>query len=85
VSNRWNAATPREIVCEAVADHLRMQGELPPDASFYELGLDSLDVIEVQMDIEEELGAFLDDERPILTLSAMESAVEAALAHKAAA
>jgi acyl carrier protein len=74
----------REIARSAVADHLGLEADdLAPDADLYDLGIDSLDAIEIVLDIEARIDGLLDDDQP-RTLSDLEKLTADAIAFKKA-
>ena len=64
-------------VREVIADHLAIGDEqITPEASLADdLGADSLDLIELLMDLEEELGGTIDEDR-LKTLRTVQDIVE---------
>jgi acyl carrier protein len=77
--------TAGDIVREVIAELTgREPGDLTPEMTLrFDLGLDSFEMIELVIELEERAGDILiDDSEPIQTIAEMERAVEAALASK---
>lgn len=69
---------------EKIAKYLSEQMDIPveditPDTTFESLGIDSLDTVEMVMDLEDELGVELELEDKISTIGELVSFVESKL------
>ena len=64
------------------AEHLELDpAEITPDSTFESLGIDSLDVVEMIMDLETELGIELDlEDQKIATFQELADFIESKLA-----
>ena len=69
-----------EKIAKYLADQLDMSAsEITPDTTFESLGVDSLDTVEMVMDLEDELGVELELEEKISTVGELVAFVESKL------
>ena len=67
-----------EKIAKFTAEHLDLDiAQITPDATFESLGVDSLDIVEIVMDLESELGIELDmDDQKITTFGELAAFIE---------
>lgn len=64
-------------VCEVLADHTgREASEFTPDTTFESLGIDSLETVEMVMELEEELDCELELDQKVGTLGELVAFIE---------
>ena len=69
-----------EKIAKYLADQLDIAvDEISPDTTFESLGVDSLDTVEMVMDLEDELGVELELEEKIATIGELVAFVESKL------
>ena len=70
-----------EKLVKFAAEHLELDpSEITPEAPFETLGIDSLDIVEMVMDLETELGVELDmEDQKIATFGELASFIESKL------
>lgn len=67
-------------VCEVLADHTgRDASEFTPDSTFESLGIDSLETVEMVMELEEELDTELELDQKVATLGELVAFIESKL------
>lgn len=65
-------------VCEVLADHTgRDASEFTPDSTFESLGIDSLETVEMVMELEEELDTELELDQKVATIGELVAFIEA--------
>lgn len=75
-----------ERVQKVIAKHLRVETDkVPLDATFEQLGMDSLDGVNLLFEIEDEFNISIDDQdaKSITSVPQMVAGIEKLLAHKA--
>lgn len=67
-----------EKIAKFTAEHLDLDiAQITPDATFESLGVDSLDIVEIVMDLESELGIELDmEDQKITTFGELAAFIE---------
>ena len=67
-----------EKIAKFTAEHLDLDiAQITPDATFESLGVDSLDIVEIVMDLESELGLELDmEDQKITTFGELAAFIE---------
>ena len=66
-----------EAIAELVAERVEKDvSEITMDSKFQDLGIDSLDTVEMLMDLEEELGVELEMEEKVATVGELAAFIE---------
>ena len=68
---------PLEKLVKLLAEHLEIDAALiTPETTFESLGIDSLDTVEMVMELEEELGVQLDLDEKVTTVGELAAFIE---------
>lgn len=66
-----------EVVAKLIADRYELDVEsIKPETTFQEIGIDSLDTVELLMDLEDEIGTELELEEQIATVGELVEFIE---------
>ena len=66
-----------ESVAKVIAEHIdREVSEIAMDSSFEDLGIDSLDTMDILIKLEEEVGKEIDLQEPVKTVADLISVIE---------
>ena len=66
-----------EAIAELVAERVEKDvSEITPESSFKELGIDSLDTVELLMNLEDELGIEIELEQPVATVDDLDKFIQ---------
>ncbi len=67
-----------ESVQKVIAERLEIEAsEVTPEKTFQELGIDSLDTVELLMELEDEIGMEIELEESVSTVAELVAAIEA--------
>ncbi len=67
-----------ESVQKVIAERLEIEtSEVTPEKTFTELGIDSLDTVELLMELEDEIGMEIELEESVATVGELVAAIEA--------
>lgn len=66
-----------DVIAEVVADRIGVDpSTIKPESTFADLGIDSLDTVDLLMSLEDELGVEIDLEEPVATIADLDKFIQ---------